>query len=1068
VTIAVGKKKTATTVSHDAPPRAKTSKTAAKPTAKGISALAVDGVESISSEELQIRSLSKKPKASSPDSIPSAFPLDDLGQIETTGRWAQGFRLDSGSLRLMWMTARRIEEDGKKGYEVYFQAHSNAVEQLKERLEEKGAKQGSFTFQGSRVDDDAPAGKAVHKKTDATWSPYKGKALELAQEGKWNVSFVPSEPETIKGACRIQVFGTDKAATKALKDVIDTLGLHSAFAPPTPNALEKFKLFRLLWMVAPQAADTLRWRRADEVKDLLEGELEKIGIDPHGPEVSALSKVDLEDEEIAERMRQVALLYEKSPKAFLEYAKDQGSNVFTNTGSSWDLDDALEKVKADSSTKEHQAAIDKGPFKQAEARPLLLLGLLVQKDPGAAERLLGREVEQIKLEDLRAVLSQNGVDPDGDRVKALRFEEVYPGYFTVIDPSMAERMHQAGARYLYSTSNNPERVWQQLTGGQKSSLTRFQDGILIEGMSSSEDFNTGGGFCVFTRLVTESVIQEAKSKKDEDNYWGGGDTSFNDWGGERPYKLILNRKVLSRLDWYGHTDDEYGRSTGLTRENKGEHIIQEINSNYSSSNELMFPVGSDGSFVDFVVAGDEEEKKELIAFLKKKGIKEWNGKSLETFVRVGKKFFEHPEDMTLAQAVKDAIYQDGLESVMKKAETAARKVAAPKIDEAAKKAADKAVEKTAKETMSSHLGWSVTSAARESAKKALSETDAASGLKGLEKTAKEAAAEAATAAAKKYLSNVDNYYLYNVTDEIRSAVQDAIDSGRNALIKLAKTGGKKAVVQRVNEIIESKAKVAEKSAAEQIKDEVYNAQYDADDAAREAAMEAVRSEAKATVTKLQKIAVEPAKDAIRKAAKDQLTVSPPYWLTSSVRSAASTAAEEMGKEALTPAVLEAVKEQSLAEVEKIVASARKAFEKANPDKKKEPEAQIEAAANAAIEELSKQVAERIAEELAPDLAEKHAEAAVKSKMAGLADEAAEAVAKQKGAEIAKAAVDDLISQVVDKAIASDLGEKAAEKAHKEVKPELVQKLVKAAMKDVKASEFDYEIDDIVETAKESS
>ncbi len=41
--------------------------------------------------------------------IQSSFPLDDLSKIATEGRWAQGFRLDSGTLRLLWLRVRRTK-----------------------------------------------------------------------------------------------------------------------------------------------------------------------------------------------------------------------------------------------------------------------------------------------------------------------------------------------------------------------------------------------------------------------------------------------------------------------------------------------------------------------------------------------------------------------------------------------------------------------------------------------------------------------------------------------------------------------------------------------------------------------------------------------------------------------------------------------------------------------------------------------------------------------------------------------------------------------------------------------
>ncbi len=314
--------------------------------ATGVASLTADGVDPLSEPGLIVRSVrggtaigdATEPMESG--NVSSSFPLDDLGRIETTGRWAQGFRLDSGSLRLMWMNARRFEaSDGTPGFELFFQLHGAAFDTYRARIEERGATSGhKFEFFASTPATDAEPGKTFARRTNETWGPASN-ATRLSADG-WTVDFVAGDPEALKGGVRIQVRGDDATATQNLKDVIKSLGLQSLFAPPAPNALEKFKLLRLLWQVAPHAAESLR----------------------------------------------------------------------------------------------------------------------------------GRNVEQIKLTQIHALLEEKGIDPGGDRVKGLRFQEVYPGYFTVVDPLFSETLRASGARYLYSTSDSARRVLQQLSGGQKSSL----------------------------------------------------------------------------------------------------------------------------------------------------------------------------------------------------------------------------------------------------------------------------------------------------------------------------------------------------------------------------------------------------------------------------------------------------------------------------------------------------------------------------------------------------------------------------------------------------------------------
>lgn len=580
-------------------------------------------------------------------SILSAFPLEDLGQIKTSGRFAQGFRLDGGSLRRMWMNARRtVSADGSPGFELFFQAQGPTVSNYKRRLEQAGATPSTYRFQAAVPEERGP-GQSVLKATGDAWGPSSQTALCLEQAGKWKVDMVTDRSEALKGAFRIRVSGEDAEATLALQEVIQKLGLQTVFAPPTPISLERFKLLHFIWQVAPGAADHLRNKPVSQLGDKLAEALEQAEVSAEAQKELATAKLDTK--EMKERAQLGRLLYETSPKAYLEWAAQVRPLVLRPglrdlAGS---LKAALKGVGITQTSEAYKAALSSKVDPEL-SRALLELALLAKKDMGAAQGHSQRDLDQVKLSDVHAVLTKLGIDPEGERVKSLRFEEVYPGYFTVIDPVLAKAAEDAGARYLYSTSDNAERVWTTLTGGQKSSLTRFQEGLLVQGKSSDSDFASGGAGSVFSRLVTASAIKQGKNTS---NYGG----SFNDWGGSRPFKLILNRRLLGRADWYAYNGDNFGRTTTLKAENHGEAIIKTINGSYSSSNEVMFPIGNDPSFVDYVVTPSEEKKKELIDYLTAQGMTELNGKPLDQLVLVRTRFFEHPDDETLSQAVADAI-----------------------------------------------------------------------------------------------------------------------------------------------------------------------------------------------------------------------------------------------------------------------------------------------------------------------------------------------------------------------------------------------------------------------------
>lgn len=255
----------------------------------------------------------------------------------------------------------------------------------------------------------------------------------------------------------------------------------------------------------------------------------------------------------------------------------------------------------------------------------MLMRALWQADNKKAVELSKGDLDKLKPADLEKALADAGWS--ADRIAGLRYEEVFDGHFTAVDPQQAEDMARAGARYLYSTVTKPEHVLSMLTGGQKSSMQRYKEGMIINGMSTNSDFTTGGAVGVFTRVVTLGAIYDNKS-------WTG-----------RTYKLIQNYKQLGRTDWYGWNGDKFGRRWQLdSGENFGTNLLGKIESksgSYASSNELIFTGGNTPSNVDRVVATTADARKTLIEFLSKEGYEPHNGLPLEDFVVLSPKFLVH-------------------------------------------------------------------------------------------------------------------------------------------------------------------------------------------------------------------------------------------------------------------------------------------------------------------------------------------------------------------------------------------------------------------------------------------
>ncbi len=643
------KKTTASGAAASAASASATTKAKKSTAAKKTAAVADSYAAAIVADPLGIgsiraaRGLKSVGELSASDGIQSEFPIAQLDDLKTVGRHATGFRLDGGSVRGMWVSARRIVEDKKKGFELFFWAHGAALGQFKERFDTLGAKKGTYQFTAADVSESDPDGKAALHRKSKTWSPSSSTALTLGVAGKWKAELNAGEPLALRGAMRIKVFGTPAAASKTLQEVVNKLGLQSVLAPSTPASIERLKMMRFIWQNAYDAAKPLMVKPFAEVTvDQIEA---AIGDDGTATDLKAIDKVKLTDEKVAKRAKLASLLLAHDPQAFVDWAKNQyyGQHGIIPNDSYDYGDSGLESAIETAGVKKTSAAYKKAMGSAApdkdEAHKAFLFGLLAKRDKASAEGLLARDISQVDVDELKAVAKTAGLDTK--RAAQLRYEQVYPGYFTVVDPAQVDELYKAGARYLYSTYDDADRVMSMLTGGQKSSLTRFGEGLIIEGKSSSSDFGTGGAVAVFTRLVTKSAVEKGKKASSGSSYSWNYEGKFNNWGGSRPFKVILNKSILARTDWWGFNSDQFGKSTGLSDKTFGAALVKEIDKNYSNSNELMFPIGNDPAYADFVVCETEEQKKALVGKMKAAGMTEYNGKPVGEFVRVEDRFFEH-------------------------------------------------------------------------------------------------------------------------------------------------------------------------------------------------------------------------------------------------------------------------------------------------------------------------------------------------------------------------------------------------------------------------------------------
>ena len=283
------------------------------------------------------------------------------------------------------------------------------------------------------------------------------------------------------------------------------------------------------------------------------------------------------------------------------------------------------------------------PTKKSKDRYRLMRALW-QAAHGAASKLAEGDLEKLTPTAVSKKLKAAGVSEA--RQKELRLADVADNHFTVVDPAQADMLKKAGARYLYSTVESIDHVAAILNNGQKSSVRRYLDGMIIDGMSTNEDFSSGGGAGVFTRVVTENAILD------------GGE-----WTGRR-FKILLKPEVLGRTDWFGWPDDKFGQAWGLSSDkNFSTGLLDSIDNHgeYEDYNELIFRDAIGPQYIGGVVATNSSDRVEMIEALKKRGFVPMDGTSIEDFVICAPDFMHYgpaPYDLSDLGAFLDEAMAD--------------------------------------------------------------------------------------------------------------------------------------------------------------------------------------------------------------------------------------------------------------------------------------------------------------------------------------------------------------------------------------------------------------------------
>lgn len=248
-------------------------------------------------------------------------------------------------------------------------------------------------------------------------------------------------------------------------------------------------------------------------------------------------------------------------------------------------------------------------WQNAPARMKELQGL----NPGAESGKISAKLD--------AIIKQEKLDVS--QLSKMKTVEVYPGYTTVVSEGVSDVYKKAGLEHVWTGVRDADSVVKIVKSpGLSSTNSRNFQGMKVTGSSPVRDMETGGSDSVFTRVGVKGTTK-----------------GFDDCYGGHTYRIIIDPKEMERTDWYAHCGDEYGISDGPIMESRlpATDFIKQMNSSYSSGNEIMFRHGiSKDSFIG-ISCENSALRADLLKKMKAEGITEINGTPIEKFVRVSQK-----------------------------------------------------------------------------------------------------------------------------------------------------------------------------------------------------------------------------------------------------------------------------------------------------------------------------------------------------------------------------------------------------------------------------------------------
>lgn len=195
--------------------------------------------------------------------------LEDLGRATARG---VSVRKDKDVLEGQQLNVRRIEDDGRPGFELTCKLTQEYHDKVRSALRRLGGTRDDYLFYGGKL-------TSTHFGFTRSRYEFAGRAMVLNLPDAEVVFADDANRRALLGQLTIRVYGNDGVTSaQRLKQIFSDLGLDMLAQDPTPEDDRLFRLSRLAWQHAPQ--EEIRTRRAGRTAAELEDILRRKGIDP--------------------------------------------------------------------------------------------------------------------------------------------------------------------------------------------------------------------------------------------------------------------------------------------------------------------------------------------------------------------------------------------------------------------------------------------------------------------------------------------------------------------------------------------------------------------------------------------------------------------------------------------------------------------------------------------------------------------------------------------------------------------------------------------------------------------